>query len=119
MKVTMKFEVLKTHFKAYIIHSHGPSGFAMGEAKNCSSRKRQGSMTEKCCYTTILHNNNKNGGGREDEDKEDMRMNKLDSSSKLPFLVIYSKKSAHSLYGAWSILFVHISLHLVRGPKAL
>ena len=46
-------------------------------------------MTEKCCYTTILHNNNKNGGGREDEDKEDMRMNKLDFSSKLPFLVIY------------------------------
>ena len=33
--VTMKFEVLKeTYFKACIVHWHGPTGFAVGEAKD-------------------------------------------------------------------------------------
>jgi hypothetical protein len=34
VRLTMEFEVpQKTNFTAYIIHWHGPTGFAVGEAK--------------------------------------------------------------------------------------
>ena len=37
VRVTMRFP--KTYFKAYIIHLHGPTGFAMGEAKEVLSTR--------------------------------------------------------------------------------
>jgi hypothetical protein len=60
-------------------------------------------------------------GGREDEDK---RMVKLFFTFlflflflKLPFLDIYKIKSARSLFGAWSFLFIHIQFTPNEGPK--
>ena len=47
--------------------------------------------------------------------REDKRMVKLRFSSKLPFMDIYLKKSAHVLFGAWYTF----GLHLVRDLKAL
>ena len=53
VRVIMKFEVPKRHVLRPI-HWHGPMGFAVGEAKRCSSRKRRGPIVEKCCYNASL-----------------------------------------------------------------
>ena len=58
-------------------------------------------------------------GGREDEDK---RLVKLDFSFflfKITFFEHILKKSAHSLFGAWLFLFVHIWFTPSEGPKRL
>ena len=41
----------------------------------------------------------------------------LNQFSKLPLLDIYYKKSAHSLFGAWSFLLVHIRVTPSERPK--
>jgi len=84
--------------------------------KRCSCRKKQGPMAKKYCYNKILMVFL--FWGREDEDKR-RRKNGQTSNffSELPFLDIYYKKSAHSLYGAWSFLFVHIQFTPSEGPK--
>jgi hypothetical protein len=50
----------KTYFKAYIIHGHGPTCFAMGETKKMCSNKKKARA-----HVSIMNV----FGGKEDKDK--------------------------------------------------
>ena len=52
----MEFEIpTKAYFKAYVIHRHGPTGFAVGEAKKrCYGRKRHGSIQRNIVIIFVL-----------------------------------------------------------------
>ena len=54
-------------------------------------------------------------GGRKEQDKRMVKPNFF--LSKLPFWT-YIKKSAYSLFGAWSFLFIHIRITPRERPKS-
>ena len=82
--------------------------------KRCSSRKKQGPMTEEWCYNKILMNFLISGKTREDK-----RMVKLDffSFQNFPFWTYMKKKPTHAFLGAWSFLFIQIWFTPSEGPK--
>lgn len=91
----------------------------MGGGKR-GSRKWQGPMVERCCcYNKILMICL---GGSEDEDKRRPRewsnFNFLKFSfQNCLFLGMCLKNLRHSLFGAWSVLLVHIKDHIRFTPR--
>ena len=103
----------KTCCKAYLIHKHGRTIFALGEARRGALvGKKQRPVAEKCCCDKKKNQWIFFGRGGEEKTKtrEDKRMIN-------PDLFIYYQtalfgpmltKSAHSLLVHWSFLLVHI-----------
>ena len=107
----------KMYLNAYIVHWHGPTGFAVGETKEVPSRERQGPMTKKWCSSNFLMNF---FGGGEDEDKRMVKLEFCFFLSTLPCLGIYMYKINTFTFGAWSFLLVHIQFTPSEGGgKAL
>ena len=107
----------KTYFKPYVIHWHSPRGFATGEAKRCSCRKRQGPMAKKYRYNKFLMNFFV--GRKEHKDKRRQKNGQTWTFflSKTVLLRHILKKSARSLFGARSFLLIHIRPTPSERPK--
>ena len=108
----MEFEVPQRHtFKAYIIHWHGLTGFAVGRQMRCYGRKKVGAHGRNDVminfWWDVLW-------WRDDEEK---RMLKFDFLSQRCLFGTYTKQSTHSLLGAWSFLWIHIQFTPIEGPK--
>ena len=90
VRVTMEFEVPKRHILRPTLSTDTVQRVSQWERqKRCSSRKRQGPMTKKYCYSKFLMNSFY--GEEKMKTRDDKRMVKLDSFffSKLPILGIY------------------------------
>ena len=114
----------KTYFQACIIHSHGPTGFGVGEAKEMLLVEKGKELWQRNIF--IISFWWFFWGRREDEDKRRHKNGQiwLLSFQNFPFWThthTHTQKSTYSLFGAWSFLLAHIwfkRLNLVRGPKA-
>ena len=104
VRVTMEFEVPKRHIlRPTLSIDMVQQALRWERQKRCFGRKRQGPMAD--CYDKfwkIFF------GGEIRWRQEKTREWSTLIFSRLPFLGICLKKSAHSLLGAWSFLLVHI-----------
>ena len=87
--------------------------------KRCPNRNRQGPMGERCCYNKIIRILFR-------EENEDKRRQGnyifLIFFFKIALWGIFKKKSAHSFFGAWSLLLVHFWFRhreaILHGPSS-
>ena len=115
--VTMEFEVPKIRIVRPTFSTNMVQRVLRSERqKRCCGRKRQGPITKKYCYNEILVNVL---WGREDEAKRRQR----NGQTWFFFLLKTAlfghilKESAHSLFGAWSFLLVHIRFTPSERPE--
>ena len=99
----------KTYFKAYIIHWHCSTCFAVGKTK-------KGAMVEesKCPWQRILFLLTIFLEKRRWRQKNGQNFIHF---TKSPFWTFIKKKVSHSFLGARSLLLVHIQLTPSEGPK--
>ena len=90
-KVNMKFEVPKTCIlNAYIIHRHGPTAFAVGEAKEVLwQKKARVHGKEKFCYNIFWWNLLWRREYEDNKRQENGRRWPFFFFSKIPFLGVY------------------------------
>ena len=104
VRVTTEFEVPKRHILRPTLFTYMVQHVLHWERqKRCYGEKRQGPMVEKCCHYKFWIYIWK----EKMKTREDKRMVKLEFFKTTIFGHIL-KKWAHSLFGAWSFLLVHI-----------
>ena len=96
----MELEVPKGIFQAYIIHYLGPTSCVVGEAKEDLLLQMSGDHGKKFVLLSIVY---------------DKRFHIYKKRKKKKVYIF--KKSAHPLFGAWSLHLVHIQFTTSQRPK--
>ena len=100
----------KAYFHAYIIHCHDPMGFAMGRAKEVISMHMSGDHgRERCQLFFIVMRKWREGEGEKVKHEETLQ--------NCPFWHTFKQTLTYPLFGAWSLLLVHVRFTLRQGPK--
>ena len=112
----------KAYFHAYIIHCHGPTCLVVGDSerqKRFSPYKYQGAVAKKCRFYIILYFYIYPNCFHSYEQwrEEEGEMSNMKKFLKTVFLDILKIKSTHPLFGAWSLLFVHVRFTPNHRPK--
>ena len=103
----------KTYLKAYVIHSHGPTGFVVGETKEVIWQKKH-------CYNDFLKIDIffEEDKRKTREDKRMVKRELLFTLKTTTFFGHMLETSTPSIYDVWSsFLLVHIRFTPCEGPK--
>ena len=119
VRVIMEFEVSKRHILRTTLSNDMVQWVLWwARQKRRYGLKRQGPMAEKYFYNKILMKYFlRKRRWRQEKTKEWSKL--IFFLSKISFLGIYQKKSAHSFFGAWSFFLIHIWFTPSRNPHTL